>query len=280
MYIRCWGARGSIPVSGPEYIKYGGDTACLEIRTAANDVVVIVDAGSGLRPLANQLMDEGRHDYTFLFTHAHWDHILGFPFFKPLYSSRNTVHIFGCPISQGNMQTLLSKTMSAPYFPVPFDEVRARIGYQEYCDNPLVIDGMRIETIPLSHPNMGVGFRFTEKDRRFVFLTDNELGFRHPGGRTFDEYVQFCEDADLIIHDAEYTPEDYLKRRGWGHSTYEQAVELALAAGAGMLGLFHHNQDRPDTEVDAIVARSSDLIRLRGVGLPCFGVSQTWSVRL
>ncbi len=280
MYIRCWGARGSIPVSGQEYLKYGGDTACLEIRTAANDTVVIVDAGSGVRPLANQLVEEGRRDYTFLFTHAHWDHILGFPFFKPLYSPRNSIKIYGCPISQGNMQTLLSKTMSAPYFPVPFEEVRASIGYKEYCDKPLVIDGMSVETIPLSHPNMGVGFRFTERDRRFVFLTDNELGFRHPGGRSFEEYARFCEGADLLIHDAEYTLEDYAQRRGWGHSTFEQAMNLALAANVGLVGLYHHNQDRPDAEVDFMVERARNLAEQRGSATSCFGVSQTWSVTL
>lgn len=280
MYIRCWGARGSIPVSGEEYLKYGGDTACLEIRTAANDTVVIVDAGSGVRPLANQLLDEGRQVYTFLFTHAHWDHILGFPFFKPLYSSDNSIRIFGCPISQGNMQTLLSKTMSAPYFPVPFDEIRARIVYSEFCDVPLVVDGMHIETIPLSHPNLGVGFRFMENGKRFVFLTDNELGFRHVGGRAFEEYVDFCMGADLLIHDAEYTPEDYQDRRGWGHSTYSQAVELALAAKVGALGLYHHNQDRSDGAVDAIVDRSRRLIDEHGGNVRCFGVSQAWSVSL
>lgn len=280
MYIRCWGARGSIPVSGPEYIKYGGDTACLEIRTGNSDSVVIVDAGSGVRPLSNSLIREERREYTFLFTHAHWDHILGFPFFKPLYLRDSVIDLYGCPTTQGNMQTLLARTMSAPYFPVPFDELRAEIRYGEFCRNAMMLDGMRVECIPLSHPNMGVGFRFSEGDTSFVFLTDNELGHVHRGGRDFSEYVEFCAGADLLLHDAEYLPEEYPQRKGWGHSSFDQVVELALAADVGTLGLFHHNQDRVDADVDDIVARCRALLVERGSDMKCFGVSQTWTTRL
>lgn len=279
MYIRCWGARGSIPVSGPEYLQYGGDTTCLEIRTAARDAVVIVDAGTGLRPLANRLLAEGRRDYTFLFTHAHWDHILGFPFFKPLYSPHAGIRIFGCSAAQGDMHKLLARTMSTPYFPVPFAEVRAEVEYREHCGSPLVLDGMRIETIPLSHPNGGVGFRFTEGERSFVFLTDNEPGYAHPGARDFEDYVRFCAGADILLHDAEYTEEEYARRRGWGHCTVERAVDLAVSAGVRALGLFHHNQDRSDDAVERMVELGRERCGKRG-GPSCFGVAQGWSATL
>ncbi|MEF2146057.1 MAG: MBL fold metallo-hydrolase [Desulfovibrionaceae bacterium] len=236
-----------------------------------------MDAGTGVRALSNLLMAEGHADFTFLFTHAHWDHIIGFPFFKPLYSPQSRILIRGCPLEQGNMETLLSRVMSPPFFPVPFESLRAEVRYEEHCDGPLVVDSMTIRTIPLSHPNLGVGFRFDEDDRRFVFLTDNELGLRHHGGRTFGEYVAFCQGADLLVHDAEYAPEEYPERRGWGHSTYAQALDLAEAAGVKRLGLYHHNQERSDKAVDELVARCRALVLERGLDVKCFAVAQGWA---
>ena len=125
MIIRCYGARGSIPVSGKEYIKYGGDTTCLEIRTK-NDEIIIVDAGSGIRRLGNRLLREGRLNYHVLFTHSHLDHIMGFPFFRPIYNENAAIHLMGCPATQGNIRKLLSKSMSAPLFPIQFDALQAR----------------------------------------------------------------------------------------------------------------------------------------------------------
>lgn len=274
MKIRCWGARGSIPVSGPEYAKYGGDTTCLEIRTGKNDEVVIVDAGSGIRRLANSMLADKRLEFTFLFTHVHWDHILGFPFFKPIYLEKARLNIYGCPHLQGNMETLLSRTMDAPYFPVPYEVVRARLDYHQDCPEVLDIDGMSVKTIPLSHPNKGRGFRFEENGRSFVFLTDNELDHTHRGGGSFEEYVEFCRDADLLFHDAEYTLEEYPQKTTWGHSTYIRALDLALEAGVKRFGLFHHNQDRPDPEIDAMVEHCRSIVRDRGSSLECFGVTQ------
>lgn len=273
MIIRCHGARGSIPVSGEAYLKYGGDTTCLEIRTRNNEII-IVDAGSGIRRLGNNLLQEGRFHYNILFTHSHWDHILGFPFFKPIYSEACAIHLFGCRTTQGDIQMLLSKTMSAPYFPYPFEKLKASVHYENECREAFVIDGIEISSIPLSHPNEGMGFRFTENDRTFVFLTDNELRHRHRGGGTFEDYAAFCRGADLLVHDAEFTPEEYITKVTWGHSCYTDALDLALAAGVRHLGLYHHNQDREDAAQDAIVAHCRDLIRERGSSLRCSGVRQ------
>jgi len=226
MIIKCHGARGSIPVSGPEYIKYGGDTTCLEIRTQ-NDEVIIVDAGSGIRRLGNQLIDEGKYHYHLIFTHSHLDHILGFPFFKPIYHPKATVHLMGCPTTQGNIQKLLSKAMSAPLFPIQFDALQAKIDYDVECRFDFQIDSIDILPINLNHPNGGMGYKFVENGKSFVFLTDNELGSRHRNGRTFEEYAAFSKDADLLIHDSEYTEDEYLLTKGWGHSTYLDALELA-----------------------------------------------------
>lgn len=273
MIIRCHGARGSIPVSGKGYLKYGGDTTCIEIRSR-NDAIIAVDAGSGIRRLGNNLLKEGRFEYNILFTHSHWDHILGFPFFKPIYSEQCTINLMGCATTQGDIQKLLSKTMSAPYFPYPFEKLKAAIHYANDCSETFYIDSIEIRPIPISHPNAGMGFRFTEDGRSFVFLTDNELGHLHRGGRTFEDYAAFSQDADLLIHDAEFTPEEYTAKKTWGHSSYTDAVELALAAGVRHLGLYHHNQDREDAEQEAIVERCRDIIRRRGSDLRCTAVRQ------
>ena len=273
MFIRCHGARGSIPVSGKAYLKYGGDTTCLEIRTRNNEII-IVDAGSGIRRLGNNLLQEGRFQYNILFTHSHWDHILGFPFFKPIYSEACDIHLFGCRTTQGDIQMLLSRTMSAPYFPYPFEKLKASVHYENECREAFFVDGIEISSTPLSHPNEGMGFRFSENGRTFVFLTDNELRHRHRGGGTFEDYAAFCRGADLLVHDAEFTPEEYASKIAWGHSCYTDALDLALSAGVRHLGLYHHNQDRDDAAQDAIVARCRDIIRERGSSLRCSAVRQ------
>ena len=275
MQIRCWGARGSIAVSGKQYVTYGGDTTCMEIRTG-NDDIIVVDAGTGLRRLGNKLMAEGRLSCTMLFTHAHWDHILGFPFFKPVHQTGAEISVFGCPMEQGNMETLLAKTMAPPYFPVPYDRILAKVDYNPVCtaDRPTELYGLEVRTIPLSHPNLGQGYKFTDKGRDFIFLTDNELGFDHRGGRSYKEYVEFCAGAELLIHDAEYTEADYMVTRGWGHSTYKDALRLARDAGVKRFGLFHHNQDRHDVALNHIVEDCHQIIEKQNSKMECFAVGQ------
>jgi len=274
MIIRCYGARGSIPVSGREHLKYGGDTTCLEIRTE-NDEIIIVDAGSGIRRLANRLLKEKRFEFNLIFTHSHWDHILGFPFFKPIYDERTTINLMGCPNTQGDFKKLLSKTMTGPFFPFPFDKLKARINYSGACPTSFRVDSVEITPINLSHPNMGMGYKFVEHGKTFVFLTDNELGYRHKNGGTFEEYVRFAGEADLLIHDAEYTSEQYKLTRTWGHSTYADALNLALEAHVRQLGLFHHNQDRSDADLDVIVRECQEIIKAKENSMGCLALTQT-----
>jgi ribonuclease BN (tRNA processing enzyme) len=137
-----------------------------------------------------------------------------------------------------------------------------------------MVDTIEVSSIPLSHPNVGMGFRFIEDGKIFVFLTDNELGYTHRGGRTFDDYAAFCEKADLLMHDAEFTPEEYEIREQWGHSSHTDALELALASGVKQFGLFHHNQDREDPAQDAIIESCRETLRARGSEMSCFGMRQ------
>ena len=279
MIIRCWGARGSIPVSGGEYLKYGGDTTCIEIRTKDDDIVII-DAGSGIRRLGNRLISEGRYQYAMIFTHAHWDPLMGFPFFKPIYFKKTKIAIHGCPFAQASIKDIIARVMAPPNFPVNFEDIRADIAYHNACEETFVINSLSITPIALSHPNQGMGYRFVENGRSFVFLTDNELSFQHPGGLLYDDYLRFSQGADLLIHDAEYDEEDYRKTRTWGHSVYKDALRLALEARVKRLGLFHHNQERSDRAIGVIVDDCRKAIKDRHSSLECFALDQNQEITL
>jgi phosphoribosyl 1,2-cyclic phosphodiesterase len=276
MQITCWGARGSIPVSGKEYVKYGGDTTCIEIRSRDNDVIII-DAGTGMRKLGNKLLKEEKRTCSLLFTHAHWDHLMGFPFFKPIYMKGTKISMYGCPNAQRSVLNIIARTMTAPYFPVEFGQLQAEITSLDNKDGAFEIGPVRITPIPMSHPNQGLGYKFTEDGKSFVFLTDNELTLRHPGGGEYADYLQFAAGADLLIHDAEYTVEQYAMTKGWGHSVYTDALRLAEEAGVGQFGLFHHNQDRSDEELDRM---AGDCRSIAGARTECFAVRAGMEIKL
>ena len=279
MIIKCWGSRGSIPVSGKSYLKYGGDTTCIEIRTK-NDDLIIVDAGTGIRRLGNRLVKENIRTCHFIFTHAHWDHVMGFPYFKPLYFKGSKLHMHRCPFHSKFVETILSRVMAPPNFPVKYSDIKADIDYKDACPTDFEIGSVQVVPIALSHPNGGSGYKFIEDGNTFVFLTDNELGFTHPGGRTFEEYQAFCADADLLFHDAEYTPREYQFYIDWGHSVYTDALRLALEAGVKQLGLFHLNQERTDAEMDRIVQKCRRMISEQKQKLKCFGVKSDMKFKL
>jgi phosphoribosyl 1,2-cyclic phosphodiesterase len=269
MRITCWGARGGIPVSGGDYLKYGGDTTCIELRSK-DDEIIIIDAGTGIRSLGNKLLKEGRQKYSIIFTHYHWDHVLGFPFFKPLYIKGMEIEIFGCPFTPHSLKEVVARTMTPPNFPVKFEELNAHISYHEISGGEFQIKSISVTPIYLSHPNRGMGYKFVEDNKSFVFLTDNELTFTHPGGLNFQDYSEFCAAAELLLHDAEFTPEEY--KRTWGHSVYTDVLELALQAKVRKLGLFHHNQERTDSELDTMVQRCQQIIARNDSPLECFAV--------
>ena len=279
MKIKFWGARGSIPVCGKQYLKYGGSTTCVEVRSK-KDELIIVDAGSGIRLLGKELLKNSHHVFNMIFTHSHWDHVLGFPFFAPIYNKNTRIKIMGCSFSSDPVREIIAKTMQPPGFPVKFEEISARFDFDSFCSTGSEIAGINVSPIELSHPNQGLGYKFTEAGKSFVFLTDNELGYIHPGGQPPEAYAAFARGADLLVHDADYTPEEYPRRRTWGHSTWEQALELALSAGVRALGLFHHNQDRSDAGIDAIVAQCSRRARRAGARLKCFAVREGQTVKL
>lgn len=271
MYIKCWGSRGSIPVSGSEFVKYGGDTTCMEIQARSGDVI-IVDAGTGIRRLGNKLLQDGHDTYNFIFTHAHWDHLMGFPFFKPLFRRGQKIRVYRSPYSGTYAEKMITRILTPPNFPVKYSDLSAEIIFEEGCPGEFIIGSIRVAPIRLSHPNGGRGYKFTEGGKSFVFLTDNELGFVHPGGRTVADYIAFTQGADFLIHDAEYTSDEYRTFIEWGHSSCADVIDLAAAAGVGRLGLFHINQERTDAEMDAIVDECRQTIALRGAAFECSAV--------
>ncbi len=266
-------------MSGREYIKYGGDTTCIEIRTQSDDII-IVDAGTGIRRLGNDLIKQGRYEYNFLLTHGHWDHLMGFPFFKPLFLEHPVIRMHRGPFHKKFMESMFSKVMAPPNFPVRYSDLKARIAYVEGSPEKFEIGSVTVVPIQISHPNTGKGYKFIEDGKTFVFLTDNELGFVHPGGLSQQAYMEFCQGADLLIHDAEFTPQEYNLLIEWGHSSYIDVLEMAFKAGVKQLGLFHINQERTDEEVDEMVASCRAIIAERGRKMACFAVGANMTFEL
>lgn len=279
MIIKSWGSRGSIPVSGPEYIKYGGDTTCIQITTRDDDIVII-DAGTGIRRLGNLLVEQERFHYHLLFTHAHWDHLMGLPFFKPLFLEKTVIDVYRCPKPGKYVEQMISKVMTPPNFPIRYNDLKARFRYNKGCPDEFQIGSLTVSPINLSHPGGGSGYKITEDDKTFVFLTDNELGYVHEGGLNYEDYLEFSKGADLLIHDAEYTPEEYDNQIDWGHSVYTDTLSLAIAANVTTLGLFHLNQNRTDRQMDAILNICHDIIDEQGESLQCVAVDCGMSFEL
>ena len=268
MKVKFWGTRGSIAVPGRDTIVYGGNTTCLEI-TLEGGRKVIVDAGTGIRPLGRQLCDmEEDVDIHLLITHIHWDHVLGFPFFDPVYDSTSKIAIDGSPACIKGLKIPFENRMGDGFWPIKFDDLKAQIRYLDSLSHgPLRIDNAVIDTIPLQHPQGGVGFRFRDGEKTLVFLTDNELREDAWSGRNPNDYVRFCKDADILIHDAQYTPEEWKIRKGWGHTDYVTTLRMAIEANVQRLLLFHHDPSRKDPDLSAIETHCNDLAREMNVDM-------------
>ncbi|MBW2067039.1 MAG: MBL fold metallo-hydrolase, partial [Deltaproteobacteria bacterium] len=214
----------------------------------------IVDAGTGIRALGYELKKEkGGVDLYLLITHIHWDHIIGFPFFEPLYDLSTKIKIDGYPTCMRGLRSTFDTKMGDGFFPIKFDDLRAEVEYLDSISKgEMELEDIRVESIPLQHPQGGYGFRFREDGRTLVFITDNELTTEPWRGRTIREYVEFCREADILIHDAQYLPSEIKQRKGWGHSDYEAAFTLAHEAEVKKLVLFHHDPSRTDSDVAAI----------------------------
>jgi phosphoribosyl 1,2-cyclic phosphodiesterase len=256
MYIKCWGARGASPVSGKQFLKYGGNTTCIEVRAGDPEQTILIDFGSGAPAMGRDCLRTNRMDLDVLITHTHWDHITGFPLFPLLFIPGSRIRFYYNSNYQGNPEKLvIQDMMTPPHFPVSAKDLSASFSFFE-VGSEFFLGPIKIRSIPLSHPNLGLGYRLEYLGKSFVFLTDNELGFQHQGAKTFQDYVLFCRDADLLIHDAEYfSQEEYQQKKGFGHSLVQHALDLGARARVKSLGFFHHNSERTDEDIDLLLSR-------------------------
>jgi phosphoribosyl 1,2-cyclic phosphodiesterase len=250
MVVRFWGVRGSIPTPCVQNMGSGGNTSCLEVRLPGGEVVII-DGGTGVRPLGAALAEEaaGQPCNLHLFlTHFHWDHIQGLPFFQPLYAKENSVTFYSMK-SPGETSETLEGQMSVPYFPVDFRFLPAQRNFVDVSRKLVHFGETTVRSFVLNHPQGCLGYCFTHGDRKLVFASDLEHGVPE-----FDRgLVEVAKDADILIYDAQFTPEEYEHRRGWGHSTWLQATKVAKQAGVKKLILFHHDPTHSDDIMQSIL---------------------------
>lgn len=242
--LRFWGVRGSTPTPQVQNLTFGGNTSCVEVRTASNDCIIL-DAGSGIRNLGQTLLKEaaGKPINVKLFlTHFHWDHIQGLPFFAPIYGPDNRIEFYSA-VNGRPLQETLEGQMAQPYFPVNFTQVAARREFHHVpCESIVQSEGVKIIPFPLNHPQGASGYRIEASDAVIVYATDYEHGNPALDSKLRD----YADGADLLICDSQYTPEEYEKHRGWGHSTWQNAVHVAREARARHLLLFHHDPTHDD----------------------------------
>ncbi len=245
--VKFYGTRGSISVCGPKFQEFGGNTTCIQITDMKTNRIGIFDAGTGIRDLGNDLVASGHEqDQIFIvFTHFHWDHIQGFPFFTKAYDPKQKINIFTMGKGKNNdeIKGLFTTLMQSEYFPVPFDKMGASFEFM----HPDVLSGIfgplqvKITANRHNHPGGAYGYRIEREGKVLVFCTDIEHG-----DEIDQNVVELCKDADLLIHDAQYTSEELKVKKGWGHSSYEQAIQVAEMAGVKQLAITHHDPDHDD----------------------------------
>jgi phosphoribosyl 1,2-cyclic phosphodiesterase len=264
-FVRFWGTRGSIPTPGHGTRRYGGNTSCVEIRF--DDTLFICDGGTGLRELGLALLtrkSEGVEAHMF-FSHMHWDHIQGFPFFVPAYAPKNHLHVYEVEQSDTRVQRLLHGQMRSEYFPVTFADLGATISAGFFEQRALTIDGVTVRCLEQNHPGKSYAYSFEKNGTKVVYATDSELDLtlRNREESLRDtaavrelpaEIVKFVDGADLLIADAQYTDAEYPAKVGWGHARANTVVDLAVQADVRQCAFFHHDPMQVDEAVDAKVS--------------------------
>ncbi len=293
--IKFWGVRGSIPTPGKSTLKYGGNTSCVEIRFT-NGPHFIIDAGTGIRELGKSLLKEKHPIKAFIFiSHFHWDHIQGLPFFLPAYNPENNFTIIGSDDPVIKLDQIISFQMDPTYFPVTIEDMQSKIHFKSIKEQKLNIEGVKIETIYLNHPGYALGYRMSFNDKSLIYISDNEPYNYQEKSKVknckeksstlediFDSFVEdkdkklikFCKKADVLIHDTQFLPDEYLDRITWGHSPYNYTVDLAIKSKVKSLILFHHDPDHDDQTIDNIENLSKQQLKKADIPIYCMAASE------
>jgi len=270
--IRFWGVRGSIPCPTPRHVGFGGNTSCIEVQAAGQ--TLILDAGTGLRELGQTLLERGVAQATLLLTHTHWDHICGFPFFLPAYRPSFELSIMAGHLGgEIGVQQVLEGQMAQPMFPVPLDNLQAKMTFTDFAaGDSFDVGAVRVRTAGLNHPNGATGYRLELDGASLCYVTDTE----HVVGKRDQTILELIDGADLVIYDSTYTDDEFETHVGWGHSTWQEGVRLCREASVKRLAIFHHDPDHEDDfmrQVErsaralwegATVAREGDVVNLPG----------------
>ena len=253
--LNFWGVRGSIACPSPNHVRFGGNTSCLEI--SAGTERIILDAGTGLRELGNQFMRDDVRNASMLLTHTHWDHINGFPFFKPAYIANRRFRIMAGHLNSRGVRDILSGQMAEPTFPVPLEAMRAELDFQDFAAGDAfdLVPGVHVRTAQLNHPNRATGYRIEHGGKAVCYVTDTE----HIIGKPDQSVLGLIEGADLVVYDSTYTDEEFSAHIGWGHSTWQEAVRLCRSSNVKRLAIFHHDPDHDDKFMEAIEAEAKSL---------------------
>ncbi len=271
MKLTFWGTRGSIPSPGKGREYYGGNTTCIEI-VGHSKTEFIIDAGTGIRELGNSMLKNKqafKRSYL-LFTHFHWDHIQGLPFFVPAYIPGNNFIVQGVEKDISKLKEIISNQMKVPYFPVGIETMSNQLSFERLFDNLTEIDDIRISYITTNHPQETLAFKFEEKGKIITFMTDCELMSGANNARPIAEFAEFSRDSDYLIVDAQFTENELPNRFGWGHSSNMDALNLAILAKAKNLILFHHDPAHNDAFIDKMVQDVVSSINEKKLNITCF----------
>ncbi|NUN71076.1 MAG: MBL fold metallo-hydrolase [Bacteroidetes bacterium] len=292
MRLKFWGVRGSIPTPGSGTVRYGGNTPSLELRLDDGSLIIL-DAGTGIRNLGDRLIASGETVNThILITHPHWDHIQGFPFFKPAFVAGNEITVVGTDREEIDLEHIIADQMKKIYFPIQLNELKARLRFRSIGEEEFRIGDARVRTMYVNHPGFTVAYRIDHAGKSLVYVSDNEpfdraavagltnfepavmKRFRDVAGDPNDRIIGFARNADVFIHDATYTPEEYAEKVGWGHSHYAYTLAVASAAQVKHCILFHHEPNRTDDQIDGILARCRDLMAARQYSFRCSAATE------
>jgi phosphoribosyl 1,2-cyclic phosphodiesterase len=252
MRLTVWGSRGSIASAGPDTQRYGGNTACVEVESD-HDEVLVLDAGTGMRQAGLAHAGDSRPVHVLL-THLHMDHIQGLGFFRPLFEPDRVVHVWGPPSTTLGLRARLTRYMSPPLFPVRLTDLGSRVALHDVHDEPWRIGALTIAAATVIHPGPTVGYRISGNGSTIAYLPDHEPALGGFRGTEWTSGVELATGVDLLLHDAQYTAAEYDQRVGWGHSSIEHAVAFADLARAGRLALMHHEPEHSDDQIDDILA--------------------------